>query len=193
MNLLQRRPILAFILAAHAIHAWADEQSFTIDQSNTVPSFEVSHLGFSTQSGRFNQTSGVVVMDEQKKTGKVNITIDANSINTGIKQLDQVLRDVDFLDTARYPTLSFRSSQFKFNRGQLVGVDGTLTMRGVDTPISLKVTHYKCGIDFASSKFVCDVDAEGSFKRTAHGMIAFLPMAGDDVKLRIKVKAARDQ
>jgi polyisoprenoid-binding protein YceI len=193
MNSIQRGPILALLLVAQAINAWADEQTFTIDQSNTFPSFEVGHLGFSTQSGRFNRTSGIVVMDEQKKTGKVDITIDANSIDTGIRQLDQVLREADFLDVAHYPTLDFRSSKFRFNRDQLVAVDGTLTMLGVSTPISLKVTHYKCGIDVASSKYVCDVDAEASFKRSEHGMTAFLPMVGNDVKLRIKVKAVRNQ
>jgi len=189
----QHRTILALIFAAQAVNAWAAEESFTIDQSNTYPSFEVGHLGFSTQSGRFNRTSGMVVMDEQKKSGRVDITIDANSIDTGIKPLDEVLRTLDFLNVAHYPTLTFRSSQFKFDSDKLVAVDGTLTMLGVSRPISLTVTHYKCGIDVASSKYICDVDAEASFKRSDHGMTTFIPMVSDDVKLRIKVKAARDR
>lgn len=188
----RQRTLLALILAAHTASAWADEQSFTIDERNTVPSFEVDHLGFSTQRGHFNQTSGKVVMDEQKKTGKVDIHIDANSIDTGIRQLDDVLRKLDFLNVARYPTLSFRSSQFKFSSDQLSGVDGTLTMLGVSRPVSLKVTHYKCGIDPASSKYICDVDAEASFKRSDFGMTSFIPVVSDDVKLKIKVRAARD-
>ena len=189
----QHRTILALILAASAVNAWADEESFTIDQSNTFPSFEVGHMGFATQRGRFNQTSGMVVMDEQKKRGKVDITIDANSIDTGIKPLDEALRKMDFLNVAQHPTLTFRSSQFKFNSDQLAAVDGTLTMLGVTRPISLTITHYKCGIDVASSKYICDVDAEASFKRSDHGMTAFIPMVSDDVKLRIKVRAARDR
>jgi polyisoprenoid-binding protein YceI len=193
MNLIQYGPILVLILAAQTVTAWADEESFTIDQNNTYPSFEVGHMGFSTQSGRFNQTQGRVVMDEQKKSGKVDITIDANSIDTGIKQLDEVLRKLDFLNVAHYPTLSFRSSQFKFNSNILVAVDGTLTMLGVTRPISLTVTHYRCGIDITSSKYVCDVDAEASFKRSDHGMTKFIPIVNDEVKLRIKVRATRDQ
>ena len=187
------RTLLALFFAARAVSAQAAEESFSIDQSNTFPSFEVSHMGFATQSGRFNRTSGVVVMDEQKKSGKVDITIDANSVYTGIGPLDDALRKLDFLNVAQYPTLTFRSSQFRFNSDQLVGVDGTLTMLGVTRPISLTVTHYKCGVDAASSRFVCDVDAEASFKRSDHGMTAFIPMVSDDVKLRIKVKATRDR
>ncbi len=187
------RTLLALLLAAQAATAWAGEESFTIDQSNTFPSFEVGHMGFATQSGRFNRTRGMVVMDEQKKTGKVDISIDANSIDTGIGPLDEALRKLDFLNVAQHPTLTFNSSQFRFNNDQLVAVDGTLTMLGVTRPITLSVTHYQCGMDAASGRFVCNVDAVASFKRSDHGMTAYIPMVSDDVKLRIKVKAARDR
>jgi polyisoprenoid-binding protein YceI len=193
MNRTRPGPILALMLVTHAANAWASEASFTIDQTNTFPSFEVDHLGFSTQRGRFNQTQGKVVMDEEKQTGSVDITIDANSIDTGIKPLDEVLRQLDFLNVAHYPTLTFNSSQFKFNNGQLVAVDGMLTMLGVTQPISLKVTHYQCGMDDASSKYVCNVDAEASFKRSDHGMTKFIPIVSDKVKLKIKVRAVRDE
>ena len=189
----RQRTFLAFILAAQTANAGADEQTFTIDRTNTLPSFEVGHLGFSTQRGHFNETSGKVVMDEQNKRGKVDITIDANSVDTGIRQLDDVLRKLDFLNVTQHPTLTFRSSQFRFNSDKLVAVDGMFTMLGVSRPVSLSVTHYQCGIDVASAKYVCDVDAEASFKRSDFGMTRFIPMVSDEVKLRIKVKAARDQ
>ncbi len=193
MNRTRQGPILAIMLATQAANTWAGEASFTIDQTNTFPSFEVDHLGFSTQRGRFNQTQGKVVMDEEKKTGKVDITIDANSVDTGIKPLDDVLRQLDFLNVAHHPTLTFNSSQFKFNNDQLVAVDGTLTMLGISRPISLNVTHYQCGMDDASSKYVCNVDAEASFKRSDHGMTRFIPIVSDKVKLKIKVRAVRDE
>lgn len=187
------KSLAALMLAAQAFNAGAAEESFTIDHTNTLPSFEVGHMGFATQRGHFNRTRGVVVMDEQKKSGKVDITIDAGSISTGIRQLDQVLREVDYLNVSRHPSLSFQSSQFKFNRDKLVAVDGTFTMLGISRPISLKVTHYECGIDIATSKYICDVDAEASFKRSDYGMTKYFPVVSDDVKLKIKVKAARDQ
>jgi polyisoprenoid-binding protein YceI len=189
----RRRTLLVLMFAALAVSAQAAEESFSIDQSNTFPSFEVGHMGFATQSGRFNRTSGVVVMDEQKKAGRVDITIDANSVDTGIGPLDDALRKLDFLNVAQYPALTFRSSQFKFEGDQLAAVDGALTMLGVTRPITLTVTHYKCGPDAASGRFVCDVDAEASFKRSDHGMTAYIPIVSDDVKLRIKVKATRDR
>lgn len=187
------RPVLAALLLAHSSGARAVEETFTIDSGNTLPSFEVGHLGFSTQSGHFNQTRGKVVMDPQKKTGTIDITMDADSIDTGIRQLDAVLREMDFLNVRQHPTLSFRSSNLKFDGDRLVSVGGVLTMLGVSSPITLNVTHYKCGIDPASSRYICDVDAEARFNRSRHGMTQYIPIVSDEVKLRIKVNAARDQ
>jgi polyisoprenoid-binding protein YceI len=189
----QHAPILALILAAQAVSAWADAESFTIDPAHTFPSFEVNHLGFSTQRGRFDQTSGKVVVDQQKKSGNVDITIDANSIDTGVKQLDEVLRGMEFLNAEQYPTLSFHSSELKFDGDQLVKVDGEFTMLGVSRPVTLNVTHYKCGIDPVTSKYVCGVDAETTLKRSDFGMSKFVPFVSDDVKLNIQVEATRDQ
>ena len=185
-------PALALALAVQSACTWAAEETFTIDASNTIPSFEVGHMGFSTQRGRFRQTRGKVVMDTQKRVGQVDITIDADSIDTGFRQLDEVLREFDFLNVGKHPNLNFRSSQLRFNGDELVAVDGTLTLLGVSRPITLTVTHYQCGIDAASSRYVCDVDAEATFKRSDHGMTKLIPLVSDEVKLRIKVGAARD-
>lgn len=193
MKPIQNRTMLALILCAHCAGARAAEETFTITPTNTIPSFEVNHMGFATQRGHFNQTSGRVVMDPQKQTGRVDISIDASSIDTGIRQLDDVLRELDFLNTGKYPTLDFRSSRFQFNKEKLVAVDGVLTMLGVSRPISLTVTHYKCEVDPASAKYICEVDAEASFRRSDHGMTKLIPVVSDEVKLRIKVNAARDQ
>jgi polyisoprenoid-binding protein YceI len=189
----QHGTILALILAAQTVGAWANEESFSIDPVHTFPSFEVGHLGFSTQRGRFNQTSGKVVLDQQKKRGNVDITIDANSIDTGVKQLDDVLRGAEFLNVAQYPTLSFHSTELKFDGDQLATVDGVFTMLGVSKPVTLTVTHYRCGVDPATSKYVCGVDAETTFNRSDYGMTKVVPFVSDEVKLKIQVEADRDQ
>ncbi|HYP66800.1 MAG TPA: YceI family protein [Thiobacillaceae bacterium] len=193
MKLTRHGPILALILATQAASAWATEESYIIDPAHTFPTFEVSHQGFSTQRGRFNQTSGRVLMDQEKKSGNVDITIDANSIDTGVRPLDDVLRGAGFLNVAQYPTLSFHSTDLKFDGDQLATVDGVFTMLGVSRPVTLTVTHYKCGLDPITSKFVCGVDAETTLKRSDYGMTKLLPFVSDDVKLRIQVEGTREQ
>lgn len=193
MKRIRQGPFLALILAAQAASVQANGESFTIDPAHTFPSFEVGHRGFSTQRGRFNQTSGKVVVDQQNKSGNVDIVIDANSIDTGVRPLDEVLRGADYLNVAQYPTLSFHSTELKFEGDQLATVDGVFTMLGVSRPVSLTVTHYQCGVDPATSKYVCGVDAETSFKRSDFGMTKLVPFVSDEVKLRIQAEATRDQ
>lgn len=193
MNLILHRSMLALILTTQAAYAWAAEESYTLDPAHTFPSFEVDHLGFSTQRGRFDQTHGMVIMDQQAKHGSVDISMDASSIDTGFKPLDEVLRGMEFLNVAQYPEVTFHSSKLKFDGEQLVTVDGVLTMLGVSRPVTLNVTHYKCGWDPVSSKYVCGVDAETILKRSDFGMTKFIPFVSDDVKLKIQVEAARDQ
>ncbi len=185
--------ILALVLATLSVCVRASQESLTIDPAHTFPSFEVGHRGLSTQRGRFNQTNGKVVMDQQQKTGSVDITIDANSIDTGVPPLDDVLRGVDFLNVAQHPTLSFHSTEIKFDGDQLATVDGVFTMLGVSRPVTLTVTHYECGVDPVTSNYVCGVDAETSFKRSDYGMTKLVPFVSDDVKLKVQVEAIRDQ
>ena len=193
MKSARRLPLLALILAAQTCPAWAAQESFTINPAHTFPCFEVGHFGLSTQRGRFDQTSGRVVVDQERKTGTVDIVIDANSIDTGVKQLDEVLRGAEFLNVAQYPTLSFHSSELKFDGDQLATVDGVFTMLGVSRPVTLTVTHYKCGVDPITSKYVCGVDAETTLKRSDFGMTKFLPFVSDDVTLKIQVEGNRDE
>ena len=72
--------LAAFVLPAAAMAA---PESYTIDPFHTYPHFTVSHLGFSTMHGRFDSTSGKIVLDRAARTGSVEITIDAASITTG--------------------------------------------------------------------------------------------------------------
>ena len=70
--------LTATLFSTHVFSA-----SYTIDPEHTYPSFEISHLGFSTTRGRFEKTSGKLTMDLAKKTGAIEIIIDADSIKIG--------------------------------------------------------------------------------------------------------------
>ena len=77
-----KRLALVAALAAVATTAQAAPSTYNIDNSHTYPHFSYSHLGYSTQTHKFDKTSGKVVMDFQAKTGSVDVTIDATSVNT---------------------------------------------------------------------------------------------------------------
>jgi polyisoprenoid-binding protein YceI len=183
------RPLAAALLAFPLLAA-AD--SFIIDERHTFPSFEISHIGFSTQRGRFDKTTGKVQIDTQKKTGSIRIAIDANSIDTGLPELEDRLKKEDFFNTAKFPTINYEADKLVFDGDKPVKAEGTLTLLGVGKPVALDIRHFHCGVHPISKKNVCGADAVGAIKRSDFGMNAFLPAVGDEVKILIQVEGFKD-
>lgn len=183
--------IVLALASSMSVSAFAAD-SYTIDARHTFPSFEISHLGFSIQRGRFNKTAGRITLDTAAKTGTIDVTIDATSISTGLPDLEEHLRGEDFFDTAKYPTITFTSKKLKFDGDKLVGADGDFTMHGVTKPVSLQLDHFKCGIHPMTKKFNCGANATTQIKRSEFGITKYVPAVGDDVKIAIQVEASKD-
>jgi polyisoprenoid-binding protein YceI len=181
-----RTSAVALTLVAGA--AVAAPETYKIDPTHSFGNFEVSHLGFSTSRGRFNKTDGSIVLDRAAKSVKVEVTIDANSVSTGVDKLDAHLKAEDFFDTAKHPTVTFKSTGAKWNGDKLASVDGNLTMRGITKPVTLTVTSFHCGPNPFAKKDACGADAVTSVKRSDFGMKYALPAVGDEVKIVIQVE-----
>ena len=181
--------VLASLIAGAA---YAAPETYTVDSSHTFPSFEINHLGFSTQRGRFNKTTGTIVLDRAAKKASVDISIDTNSISTGLEKLETHLRAEDFFDVAKYPTITFKSTGAKFNGDKLASVSGNLTMHGVTKPVTLTVTSFFCGPNPVYKKDACGADAVATLKRSDFGINYALPAVSDEVKLLIQVEALKN-
>lgn len=180
------------IAALIAAPAFAAPELYTVDPKHTLPSFEVNHLGFSTQRGRFNSSSGKITLDRAAKQLDVDIIIDVKSVDTGVEKLEQHLKEEDFFFVEKYPTITFKSTGAKFDGDKPVSVDGLLTMRGVTKPVTLAVTSFKCGPNVPAKKDGCGADAETTVKRSDFGISYALPAVGDEVKLKINIEALKD-
>lgn len=165
--------------------------SYTIDPAHTFPHFKISHLGFSTMMGRFNKTEGKLDFDEAKGTGSVEITIDANSVDTAHEKRDKHLRSQDFLNTTEFPTITFKSTKASIKGGKGT-VDGNITIMGVTKPITLNVTAMKCGVHPFSKKDMCGFDATAKLKRSDFGVKYGLPAIGDEMELIFEVEAVKN-
>lgn len=166
--------------------AYAD--TFSLDERHTFPGFEISHLGYSTQRGRFDKTSGSVTLDAERKTGSVQISIEAASIDTGLGELEDKLRSSDFFNSSQYPTITYQADTVEFLGDKPYRIPGRLTLLGITRPVTLSIDHYQCGFHPLYLKTVCGVDASGSLKRSDFGMKAFLPLVGDEVRLVIQAE-----
>lgn len=180
------RPAI-LLFAALAQPLWATE--YRIDPTHTYASFEIDHLGFSTQRGRFNQTSGSVTFDPEAKTGGIEIRIDAASIDTGFGLRDDTLRGSSWFNVHDFPDVIFRGEQWRFDGEQPTAVEGTLILLGEARPMRFEITRFKCGLNLALLKRGCGADAHGSLRRSDFGMTIGIPFIGDEVRLRIQVEA----
>lgn len=179
--------LLTGLLAAPAI-----AETYTADVSHTYPAFEVSHLGFSMARGRFDKTAAKINLDRAAKKGTLDASIETASVNTGWPKRDDHLRGEDFFNVAKFPTMSYKSSSFKFDGERLVGIDGELTMLGVTKPVSLTVTGFRCGPHPMNKKELCGADAVANLKRSEFGMKYGLPAIGDDIRIAIGIEAFKD-
>ena len=111
--------------------------TWTIDASHSEVGFSVRHLGLSKTRGRFGAFSGTLVVDEVPEQSRVEVEIDAASIDTKDAGRDDHLRSADFFDAERFPALRFRSTGVRNVGGDRWEVEGELTIKDVTRPVVL--------------------------------------------------------
>ena len=183
---------LAVLAATLTLPAAAESETFTIDPNHTFPSWEISHMGISTQRGRFDKTAGKITVDTAAKTGSVEVTIDAASVDTGHPKLGEHLRSPDFLNVSAFPTLTFKSNEFAFDGEKVKSVKGELTVLGITQPVVLNAERFACGSHPLTKKKMCGAEFTAVIKRSDWGLKRGIPSVGDEMLLRINVEAVKD-
>src|SRR5579872_483042 len=112
-----------------------------LDTEHTHIEFAVKHLLLSTTKGRFTQFDGRISGSlDDPTSARVEVTIDAASIDTGNEKRDEHLRNVDFLDVPEYPTITYTSTKVEQVDHNVYRVTGDLTIRGITRPIELEAS-----------------------------------------------------
>lgn len=187
--------------AALPFAAVAAPESYTIDPYHSFPHFEVDHVGVAKIRGRFDRTTGKIVIDRAARSGTVEVSIPTPTVTTGDndrgnrpRSRDEHLRSADFFNVAEFPTMTYRGKAVKFSGEAPATVEGTLTLLGVTKPVALTVEQWKCGPDprVGGKREVCGIVATGSIKRTEFGMKFGVPAIGDVTKLWIGIEALKE-
>ncbi len=188
MNRLQT---LAFVLSALVAPAHAASTTYAIDPDHTYPSFEADHLGgLSVWRGKFNKSSGKIVLDKQAGKGEVEVDIDMASADFGNDKMNEAARGDMLFDTAKYPQATYRGRLAAFKDGKPGEVDGELTLHGVTRPLKLRIQSFKCMPHPVLKRELCGADALATFERDDFGMAAGKDYGFDmAVTLRIQVEA----
>ena len=179
---------LGWTLAASA-SALAAPTTFIPNADHTFVRFSYDHMGFSLQQSRFDKTTGSVTFDPVAKTGSVDLVIDTKSVDTGSELFNGHIQGTDFLDTAEFPTATFKSTSVKFDGDRPVSISGDLTLKGVTKPVTLTVTSFKHGLNMMK-KDAIGANATTTLKRSDFQMAKYVPMVADEVTVTIAIEAA---
>jgi polyisoprenoid-binding protein YceI len=181
----------AVVLAAASASALAAPETYQVDGSHTFPRFSYSHFGLSTQASQFNITTGTVTLDQEAKTGAVDIVIDTRSVDTGSATFNEHIQAEDFLDTAKYPTATFKSTNVVFEGDKPKTIEGDLTIKGVTKPVTLKVNHFTTMTHPMLKKDAIGANASTVIKRSEFNAGKYAPNVGDEVTITIAIEAIK--
>jgi polyisoprenoid-binding protein YceI len=179
---------LAAVLASTlALSAVAAADTYKVDTDHTYPSLEFAHMGISVWRGKFDRSSGTIVLDRAAKTGTVDIAIDPASINFGLKSMYEHATSEDWFDVNRYPQASYKGT-IRFTGDKPTSVDGTLVFRGVTTKVPLTINAFNCVPHPMLKKEQCGADAEGEVNWSQFGMKHSEYGKGDAGRVRLRIQ-----
>ena len=158
----------AAALSAGAVHA--ESATYAVDPTHTFATFEISHFGASVNRGRFDRKEGVVQFDKAGKTGKVELTLQIDSLTTGTPPFDKHLKSAEIFDVAQFPTARFVGDKFTFEGDKVTAVSGNLTIKGKTQPVTFKANQFACYDSPMLKREVCGGDFETTIDRTAFGV-----------------------
>ena len=168
--------------------------NLNIDASHSNVNFVVRHMAFAKVRGSFSKFEGTIAFDpENPANSKVNVTVDANSIDTADENRDNHLRSNDFFGAEQNPHLTFVSTDIHPD-GDDFHVHGDLTMNGITKPVVLKAEFNGHGVSPMGPQ-VYSFSAEGKINRKDFEMNwnAALEAGGflvsDEVKIEVDVEA----
>ena len=128
---------------ATPVSATTASSTWNIDPAHSAVEFKVRHMMISNVKGKFSGLSGVLKLDESDHSrSTVEVSIPAASVSTVDEKLDAHLKNEDFFDVQKFPTITFQSTKIRSTGGRDYEVTGDLTIRGVTQTVTLNVADF---------------------------------------------------
>ena len=165
--------------------------NYVLDPAHTSVVWSISHAGLSQFTARFDDISGVLSYNSvSPELSRVDITIDPNSVNTGLPEFDKTIAsDSRYFDAETHPSIRFTASTITKTSENSGDILGDLTFRGQTHPVTLQTTFYGAGKSFGHPGKTLGFSATGSFKRSDFGLTYLKNFGiGDEITLRIETE-----
>ncbi len=168
-------------------------EHYSFDKAHTQILFFVDHLGFSKSQGEFLEYDGFFNFDRTNPANSnVEVTIQTASIDMDDEKWDEHMKNADFFDVEKYPTMTFKSTSIEMTGEKTANITGDFTLLGVTKPVILSVTHNRSDLHPYGGKYVSGFSATTTIKRSDFGMNYGIPAVGDEAEIRIEVEGVRD-
>jgi polyisoprenoid-binding protein YceI len=195
-NWISRTLIVLVVVIAAPLAASAD--TWQIDSVHTTVGFSVRHMTISTVRGQFNKVAGTITAnDNDPATAVIEATIDTTSIDTHSPDRDSDLKSANFLDVAKYPTMTFKSKKIEAAGPGKYNVVGDLTLHGVTKEVTLAVEATGAPIKDPWGNMRAGATATTTINRKDFGLTwnkmieAGGAVVGDAVAVEIDVEAVK--
>ena len=171
--------------------------TWVIDPSHSSVEVVARHMMISKVRGRFDTFAGTIVVAETPEESSVELTVDAASISSADARRDEHLRNPDFLDTARYPQITFRSTSIEPATKGHWAVTGDLTVRDVTSSVTVDVELEGVGAAYGGPRAVLSATAE--VDREDFGLTWNMALetggvlVGRQLKLELNIQAVPEQ
>jgi polyisoprenoid-binding protein YceI len=173
------------------VEAATRAQIWRIDEAQTSIGFKIDAVGFPTTHGHFAHYNGKILLDfDRPAKSYTTFTVDSASVDVGSPSFNTFVKSAALLDTERFPTMSFTSTEVEKLDAHTARVTGNLTLLGVSKPITLTVN-----VDAdppAKGRAVAFV-AKGTIVRSAFGMKFGIPLIDDALEITVKTRALTDE
>jgi polyisoprenoid-binding protein YceI len=181
--------LLALPLGVAADLSEVPSGKYALDSSHGYITFTYNHLGFSNPRVGFNRFDTVLDLDSSNPANSViEVTIDAASIDSRVAEFNEHLNGADFFNTAKFPTITFKSTKIEATGDNTFDVTGDLTILATTKPVTLSTTINKAGNHPLRNVPTVGVSASTKLMRSEWGLDAYIPAVSDEVELSIEVE-----
>ena len=179
----------------------AQTTTWNLDPAHSTVEFVVKHMMITKVRGRFATVNGTIEVDEaEPSSSRVEVEIDASSIDTRQEDRDTHLRSEDFLNVEEYPTLTFRSKRVEgatFEEDNEFKVVGDLTIRGTTKEVTLDAVYEGSGQDpWGGQRMAFSADTEIDRREFGLEWNQALEtggiLVGNDVKIHLEAQAVEE-
>lgn len=171
----------------------AQTEVWHLDPPHSAAQFSVRHMGISTVRGTFTKLGGDIAYSASDPgKSSIDVTIEAASVDTRVEMRDNDLRSPNYLEVAKYPAITFKSTRIAAPSAGKLTVTGNLTIHGVTKEVVLDVDGPTAPITDKKGNLHMGASASTKINRQDFGVGGSSPAIGNELSLLIDVEMIKE-